>query len=233
MDVPQPSAGVIIGVALVLFSSVLVGVGIHHLIATGSCSSSGYSQYGPVPTCPPGTGIWILFMAGGVIGNVIGALVAGSPTLIFATLFPAIGVGAFTLSFDTHAASFAKTFGLLFGGGFLVPGVIAAGSMLGGAMRGARRARATRSRTSRHAGRVRNGRSATSRRAGRVQTAASATSPASSPSWSATPAAPAGPAASQTSGLLDQISRLSDLHKAGALSDAEFESEKAKLLNRL
>ena len=246
MSLPQPSGRTIVGVALMLFSSVLMGVGIHHLIATGTCSSNGYSQYGPVQTCPAGTSAWFFFVFGGVIGNVIGTFVAGSPSLIFATLFLAIGLGALTLNFDTHAASSAKTFGLLFGGGFLLPGVISAGVLLGSALRGAGRPQRGRTaRAGRRAGaggRARAGRRAgtggTSQPASVTTTASNWTvpSPSPSPSFSSSPLptpSSAGQASSQSYGVLDQISRLSDLHTSGVLTDAEFESEKAKLLNRM
>ncbi len=232
MSLPQPSGRTIVGVALMLFSSVLMGVGIHHLIATGTCSSNGYSQYGPVQTCPAGTSAWFFFVFGGVIGNVIGTFVAGSPSLIFATLFPAIGLGALTLNFDTHAASSAKTFGLLFGGGFLLAGVISAGALLGSALRGA--GRPQRGRTAR-AGR-RAGTGGTSQPASVTTTASNWTVPSPSPSFSSSPLPSppsAGQASSQSYGVLDQISRLSDLHTSGVLTDAEFESEKTKLLNRM
>ena len=45
---------------MLLFGAVALGVGMHHLVATGTCSSTGYSShYGPVPYCPKGTGWWI------------------------------------------------------------------------------------------------------------------------------------------------------------------------------
>jgi hypothetical protein len=108
----QPSNLRIAGVALLLFSGVLLGVGIHHLIATGTCSSTGYSaNYGPVPTCPSGTGWWFAFVFGGVIGGLIGALMAGSLGLVFAGLFGAIGFGALSILFDSHTQSGEKVFG--------------------------------------------------------------------------------------------------------------------------
>ena len=39
----QPSNRTIVGVGILLFTGVLMGVGIHHLISTGTCSSTGYS----------------------------------------------------------------------------------------------------------------------------------------------------------------------------------------------
>jgi hypothetical protein len=46
----------IAGVAVALFAFTLVGVGLRHLIEGGTCSSTGYSRYGPVAKCPEGTG---------------------------------------------------------------------------------------------------------------------------------------------------------------------------------
>ena len=55
----QPSNRTIIGVGMLLFGSVLLGVGMHHLIKTGTCSSTDYSShYGRVPLCPAGTGFY-------------------------------------------------------------------------------------------------------------------------------------------------------------------------------
>src|SRR5262249_12525631 len=116
----------IVGVALLLFSSILLGVGIHHLVATGTCSSTGYSSnYGPVPTCPSGTGAWLGFVFGGIIGALIGALMAGSVGLVFAGIFGAIGFGSLSIVLDSSASSGTKVFGAIFGGCFALVGVIA------------------------------------------------------------------------------------------------------------
>src|SRR5579872_3370673 len=110
-----------------LFSAVLLGVGIHHLIATGTCSSTGYSAYyGPVPTCPSGTGWWFAFVFGGVIGGLVGALMAGSLGLVFAGIFGAIGFGSLSIAFDSHTQSGEVVFSAIFGGCFALVGVVAA-----------------------------------------------------------------------------------------------------------
>jgi hypothetical protein len=49
----------------------------------------------------------------------------------------------------------------------------------------------------------------------------------------ATPAAAPGPAAAGGSDPLERIAKLAELHKAGALTDEEFASEKAKILGSL
>lgn len=129
----------IAGVALVLFSSILLGVGIHHLVATGTCSSTGYSSnYGPVPTCPSGTGWWFAFVFGGIIGCLIGAAMATGIAYVFAGIFGGIGFGALSIALDSSASSGTKLFGAIFGGCFAIVGVIAWLAIIGGALRSLR-----------------------------------------------------------------------------------------------
>jgi Short C-terminal domain len=42
--------------------------------------------------------------------------------------------------------------------------------------------------------------------------------------------APVAPAATNTSSMLDQLKELGELHTAGILTDAEFETQKARIL---
>jgi Short C-terminal domain len=124
---PQPTNGTIIGVAVVLFGAVLLGVGMHHVVSTGTCSSTGYSSnLGPVPHCPKGTGWWILFIIGGVFLAVIGGLLSAGSTavLIIPAIFGGIGIGALTVAFQGHPSSSTKTFALIFGGAFAVTALI-------------------------------------------------------------------------------------------------------------
>lgn len=131
----QPSNMRIIGVAILLFSSVLLGVGIHHIVATGTCSSTGYSaNYGPVPYCPAGTGWWFAFVFGGIIGCLIGAMMASSFALIFAGIFGAIGFGSLSILLDSGTKSGEKIFAAIFGGAFAIVGVIAWIAVIGSAL---------------------------------------------------------------------------------------------------
>src|SRR5437899_1054604 len=130
----------IVGVALLLFSGVILGVGIHHIVATGTCSSTGYSaNYGPVPHCPSGTGAWFGFVFGGIIGALVGSMMAGSVALVFASVFGGIGFGALSLLFDSHVSSSTHIFAAAFGGSFAVVSVIAWIAVLGAALSGLRR----------------------------------------------------------------------------------------------
>jgi hypothetical protein len=136
----EPSNVRIVGVALLLFSSILLGVGIHHLVATGTCSSTGYSaNYGPVPHCPSGTGWWFAFVFGGIIGSLIGALMAGSVGLVFAGIFGAIGFGSLSILLDSTAKSGTKIFAAIFGGCFAIVGVVAGFAVIGSALGSLRR----------------------------------------------------------------------------------------------
>ena len=114
---------------MLLFGGVLFGVGLHHMVATGTCSSTGYSaDYGPVPHCPKGTGWWFAFLFGGIFMVIIGAFVSGgsSVALLIPVIFSAIGIGALTVAFDKHVAHGTKLFGLVFGGVFALIGLIGA-----------------------------------------------------------------------------------------------------------
>lgn len=122
----QPTNATIVGVGLVLFAAVLIGFGLHHLIRTGTCSSTGYSaNFGPVPHCPSGTAAWIGFLVGGIFIVFVGGFLS-SAALIIPALFCAIGVGAISVAFDSSASSGSTTFGLIFGICFLLVGLVPA-----------------------------------------------------------------------------------------------------------
>lgn len=234
----------IAGVAILLFSAILLGVGIHHLVATGTCSSTGYSgNFGPVPHCPSGTGWWFAFVFGGIIGCLIGAAMAGNGALIFAGIFGAIGVGALTLAFDSSAKSGTKVFGGVFGGVFALVGVAALIAIIGPAVR---------SLGSRRPQEVRRGKTKTTARGGParstgpVPTAMGVPTPTPTPAPSPTAGAgasiltplnlvPGLQAAKATASgdPIDELSKLAELHSQGNLTDEEFASAKAKLLGQI
>jgi hypothetical protein len=217
-----PSNAVIAGMAILLFGGVILGVGIHHLIRTGTCSSTGYSaNYGPVPTCPSGTGAWMGFLFGGIIAGIIGGfMVAGAGGLsispIFFGIFGGIGFGALSLLLDSKASSGSQAFGAIFGACFAIVGIGAGWAMLSTAFKA-----------------MGGGGGSTSSKPAMSRTAAIASAPAvvSNAFKTLTPtrsssSVPRRPAADP----LDQIEKLSELHKSGVLTDEEFDKEKAKLL---
>lgn len=217
--------------ALLLFSSVLLGVGIHHLVATGTCSSTGYSgSFGPVPHCPSGTGWWVGFVMFGIFGGLAGSAMAGNGALIFAGIFGAIGIGALTIVFDSTASSGAKLFGAIFGGAFALVGLGALVAVVGPAIRGLG--------SSLRPQEVRHGKTKTTSRGSPSPSSPSMGMPTPEP-------APAGPTplnlvpglqAMRTAGsrdAVDELSKLAELHSQGGLTDQEFAAAKAKLLNQM
>jgi hypothetical protein len=244
----QPSNRTIIGVALLLFSAVLVGFGIHHLVRTGSCSSTGYSSYGPVPHCPTGTAWWILLLIGGIFGTIVGGLIAASGAiLIVPAVFTAIGAGAFTVGFDSAASSGTKTFGLIFGGCFLAFGLIpllyiAARGLrnLGGAPPGYATSAAPPATTLPTASSsVFEGPEPASPFGEPSKpdailgayAAGTGTRPAPAPSAPLSFSSPAPSASSSsTPDAIDKLAKLAELRDRGALTEDEFNREKAKLL---
>jgi hypothetical protein len=225
---------VIAGVAVLLFGGVLLGVGIHHMIRTGTCSSTGYSaNYGPVPTCPPGTGWWFAFLFGGIILGIVGGVMTASGTSmsispIFFGIFGGIGFGALSLLIDSKASSGTKVFGGVFGGCFAVVGLGAGWAMLSAAikaMNGTAGSGSSSSSSSISRSSLARGSLATMTGAPRVVSNAFRSSPAAAPSRSA-------PSGADTDAL-EQVAKLADLHKSGALTDEEFAMEKAKLLGTL
>jgi hypothetical protein len=226
---------------VLLFSAVLLGVGIHHLVATGTCSSTGYSaNYGPVPRCPAGTGWWFAFVFGGIIGSLIGALMAGSLGLVFAGIFGAIGFGALSILFDSNPQSGTKVFSAVFGGCFAFVGLAAGVAVIASAARSLR---------------VPSGKStmrrpppapsvfATPRQPSAFGSAAKDADPilsAYTASLSAPPSVPPASPPSLASGHaavraapgspVDGLAKLADLHQKGELTDQEFANAKAKLL---
>jgi hypothetical protein len=247
----EPSNLRIAGIALLLFSGILLGVGIHHVVATGTCSSTGYSaNYGPVPTCPSGTGAWFAFVFGGIIGGIVGALMATSVALVFAGLFSAIGFGALSILLDAHTQSSEKVFGAVFGGCFAMVGVVAGGTVIVSAIGSLRSA--TRKPTPSTAipstplttttsafgtPQTTSSFGTSSKQADPILSAYNASGGAA-----ATPSAPsplglvAGLQAAKqaaTGDSVDELVKLADLHTKGVLSDEEFAKAKARLLGHM
>ncbi len=219
---------------MLLFGAVVLGVGMHHLVATGTCSSTGYSShYGPVPHCPKGTGWWILFVIGGIFLAVVGGLVSGttSALLIVPAVFSGIGIGALTIAFDSGASSSTKTFGAIFGGAFaffgLVPLLIWGISAL--RRTGARTPRSTLNPTALKDDPIMGAYTSRATTSPPVTTASAGLGSFSTPTTLTAPST----SRSSSSDALDKIEKLAKLHEQGALTEDEFNREKAKLLAEL
>jgi putative oligomerization/nucleic acid binding protein len=242
----QPSNRVIIGGAVMLFGAVLLGVGIHHLVATGTCSSTGYSaNYGPVPTCPSGTGAWFGFVFGGIFLTLGGGLAASglTPGLSIAAIFLAIGIGSLTIAFEPHKSSGEKVFALVFGGAFTLAGLIPALFVLRSGIRSLGSSPRSSKRSSPFGGTTAEpdailGAYAAGRSGASGALAPTPTVLPGSPSAAVTLGSLTPPQAPPTSSgpgddALDKIAKLAELRDKGALTDAEFNREKAKLLAEL
>ncbi|MHB8695654.1 MAG: SHOCT domain-containing protein [Solirubrobacteraceae bacterium] len=235
-----PSNMTIIGMAILLFGSILLGVGIHHLIATGTCSSTGYSSdYGPVPTCPSGTGAWVGFLFGGIVLGLIGGFMLASSgpfsiSPIFFGIFGGIGFGAMSLLIDSKVASGSQVFGGIFGACFAVVGVGAGIAMIRGIIGTSGGSTSKPSRSSSASARiVSNAFSSSSGRSSRGTSSSPRDAVSGMADLSRTlrnVVSQAGAPSSASSDPLDQVEKLAALHSSGALTDEEFAREKAKIL---
>jgi hypothetical protein len=225
----------IAGVALSLFAGILLGVGMHHIVGTGTCSSTGYSaNYGPVPHCPSGTGWWMAFLFAGIFGGIGGGLMAGSLALLFAGVFGGIGAGSLTVAFDHGAAHGNKIFGGIFGASFAIVGLGALVSVLVPAMRslqGGRRSPSAQPAPA-LAGSAAFGTPATTSLFG---AGAKSDDPILGAYRASSSAAQAGVASSPavSGDSVARLSALAELHRKGDLSNEEFASAKAKLLGEM
>jgi hypothetical protein len=212
----------IIGIGVMLFSAVLLGAAIHHVMVTGTCSSTGYNRWGPTAVCPKSTGLWIaMLMVGLFVTPVAGAVGGAGASGILTAVFGAIGIGACTVALDDAARSGNRTFALIFGALFTLVALASALLMLGrvrSALRG-------------HAG-VDAG--ASLGEGSPILSAASIAladpDPGRRPASSTGDPVPPAPSAPGSADALDRIAKLADLHDRGALTDAEFAREKARLL---
>jgi hypothetical protein len=254
---------------LLLFSGVLLGVGMHHMVVIGTCSSTGYSaHYGPVKHCPSGTAWWMAFLVAGIFGAIAGGMMAGSLGLIFAGIFGGIGIGALSVAFDSSAHSSNKMFGAIFGGVFAVVGIGAFVFVLGSAINGLRGSRAQPARTPKPGPASAFGTPTAAAAFGGsgndsdpIMSAYQAISGSAAPrerarshvssSGGAMPksSASAGSSGASALGLIpglqaaanhaapgeavNKLSKLAELHEKGDLSDQEFASAKAKLLEEM
>jgi hypothetical protein len=234
-----PSNMTIVGMAILLFGSILLGVGIHHLIATGTCSSTGYSaNYGPVPTCPSGTGAWMGFLFGGIVLGLIGGFMLASSgpfsiSPIFFGIFGGIGFGAMSLLIDSKVSSGSQVFGGIFGGCFAVVGVGAGIAMIRGIIGTSGGSTGSSSKSSSSARIVSNAFSPSSGRSSRGNSGSPRDVVSGMADLTRTlrnVASQAAAPSSASSDPLDQVEKLAALHSSGALTDEEFAREKAKIL---
>jgi hypothetical protein len=119
----RPSNAVIVGVAVLLLADVLFAFAIHQIISTGTCSSTGYTRYGPAPLCPKGSAIYGLMIPVGAIAVIVGGMFANT-SLAAPSLFIAIAVGSLAAAVSPSAGNGSTGFAYVFGGCFAVGGLV-------------------------------------------------------------------------------------------------------------
>ena len=122
----QPNVRVIIGGAALIIACLLCASAVHSMVAAGTCSSTGYTQFGPAPKCPSGSGVHDAFLGIGILLVLISAIGVDSNILVPA-LFIAIGIGSLLLGLSPPAHLREKTFATVFGAGFILGGLAWAG----------------------------------------------------------------------------------------------------------
>ena len=237
-----------LGLALFLGGIVLFNVKLVSLLETGTCAS-GNTPYEISQPCPAGTGTDILLLIAGIFGGLIGAAIfafrgdppwrrdgrrgrfAGFSFGVFAwgLFFTATGATSLIASLTNQGiqdSSGGQLGGIIVGGTFLVMGVPALLIALAGLFKGlGRRDERPPSMTATTDG-MRSG-GVISRMGAGLDQARAAQGLAGRLPWGSTPPGSGGDG---TSGQIAKLERLQRLRESGALTDAEFEREKAKVL---
>lgn len=226
------------GVALMVIGVALMAWGAHHLTENGNCSSTGYVSYGPVPTCKGSEFLYItsaFFLGPAVAG--VGWLMAGISGLMWPLTCVGYAVGFITIRNDATAAAGAKAFGLLSGVFFIALAALSVVITLR-----KRHRKKTAPTGVLNVGIPPSGGpglgvgSAEPAPAGPAPAGPAPAGPAVAPMTSAPPSWGAHvtqAAAVSGSDPFDKIAKLAQLHQTGAITDAEFEREKARLLGEI
>ena len=236
-----------LGLGLFFGGIILFNVKLVSLLETGTCAS-GNTPYQISQPCPAGTGTDILLLIAGIIGGLIGAGIfafRGEPPwggrgglfrqfsfglFAWGLFFSATGATSLIASLSNQAiqdSSGGQLGGIIVGGTFLVMGVpallIALWGLLSGL--GSRRDEQQASMTTTADGT--GGAGVMSRMSAGLDQAQAAQQMASRLPWGSGIPSSGG---SSTSGQITKLERLQKLRESGALTDAEFEREKAKVL---
>ena len=217
----------IAGVALMLLGVAVMAYGTHYLTMNGTCSSTGYASFGPVPTCRGNEFLYItsaFFLGPAII--LVGWVMAGVSGLLWPLFCIGMAVGLITIRQETTAAAGAKSFGLVTGVCFVVLAVI---SVIVTVRKRLRPKAAPVS----FAGSV-TGVAGPSGLAGPSVLAGPGTASVANQSG----ASLAGPQGARTvSGPgpdpLDTIAKLARLRDSGAITDEEYELQKTKILGQM
>jgi hypothetical protein len=209
------------GGALMLIGVALIGYGAHYLIRNGNCSGTGYTEYGPVPKCggPEALYIMSVFFLGPALA-IVGWLMARTWGWLWPLVCVSLAGGLASIKIDSAAASGAKSLGLILGICFLALAVLSVTLTVRKRLR-------PKPPTIQNPGNASFGPAV-------LDASTGTSSPSSSDFLSYQPvgdtARSVGPSNEDP---LDRIARLAQLRERGALTEAEFEREKAKLLTQM
>lgn len=209
------------GGALMLLGVALLGYGTHYLIRNGNCSSTGYTSYGPVPRCSGAEGLYItsVFFLGPALA-LVGWLMSRTWGWLWPLVCVSLATGLVTIKIDKAAASGAKSLGLVLGVCFFALAVLSVTLTVRKRLRPAPPT-------------LPNPGTATAG-PGLLDVGAGTLSHASAGLASHQPVADAAPTVGPSSeDPLDRIAKLAQLRDSGALTEAEFEREKAKILSQM
>jgi hypothetical protein len=240
-----------VGIALFVGGIVLFNVKLVSLLETGTCAS-GNTPYQISQPCPSGTGTDILLLMAGIFGGLIGAGIfafRGDPPwnrdrplnsasdfsfglFAWGFFFTATGATSLIASLTNQAiqdSSGGQLGGIIVGGTFLLMGapvlLLSLWRLVSGlGKRDERPATATTA-----AGMGGMGGGVISRMSAGLNQASSMQQLSSRLPWGST--GPAAPGGGGTGGQIAKLERLQKLRQSGALTDSEFEREKAKILS--
>ena len=237
-----------LGLAMFIGGIALFNVKLVSLLETGTCAS-GNTPYQISQPCPAGTGTDILLLIAGIFAGLIGAAIfafRGDPpwdrdgrgrrfgsfslgVFAWGLFFTATGATSLIASLTNQAiqdSSGGKLGGIIVGGTFLVMGVPALLIAVAGLLRSLRgREERPPAMTTTASGM--SGGGVISRMSAGLDQARAAQLLGSRLPWGSTPPSGGG----GTSGQIAKLERLQKLRESGALTDAEFEQEKAKVLS--
>ena len=235
-----------LGLGLFIGGIVLFNVKLVALLETGTCASGTNTPYLVVQKCPSGVGTDILLLVASIFAGLIGAALfafRGEPPWgrrrmgdfsfgIFAwgLFFTATGATSLIASLSNQAiqdSSGGKLGGIIVGATFLVMGVPALLIALWGLVKGLRSPRDERPPSMAAAAGGMGWGGPMSRVSAGLDQARAAQQLGSRLPWGSGPSAGGD---GGTSGQIAKLERLQRLRESGALTDAEFEREKAKVL---
>jgi Short C-terminal domain len=238
-----------LGLALFFGGIALFNVKLVSLLETGTCASGTNTPYLVVQKCPSGTGTDILLLIAGIFGGLIGAAIfafRGEPpwarsrsrnrfgsfsfgVFAWGLFFTATGATSLIASLTNQAiqdSSGGKLGGIIVGATFLVMGVPALLIAFAGLVKGFGRRDETPPSMTATDGMSSGG--VMSRMSAGLDQARSAQGLTSRLPWGSAPSGSGG--GGGTSGQIAKLERLQRLRESGALTDSEFEQEKAKVL---